>query len=256
VQRFGSALNLNPHFHTLALDGAYVEKDDSPVFRPAPSLEDDDVRQIVKTVAKRVIRLLEKRGVLDGDSLDPMVDESPVLAGLTAASVKGLVATGERAGYRVRRVLSDPAEAIKTGELCFASRGFSLHAASRVEAGDKDGLERLCRYVARPPLAMGRLTQISEDKLAFQLKTPWGDGTTHIILSPLELIEKLAALVPPPRVNLVRYHGVLAPNAKDRDKIVPSEKDEERASEPEEASRQAKNKYRMSWAALLARVLN
>ena len=94
MQRFESALNLNPHFHTLALDGAYVDRKESPVFRPAPSLEDDDVRRIVKTVAKRVIRLLEKRGVLDGDSLDPMVDESPVLAGLTAASVKGLVATG------------------------------------------------------------------------------------------------------------------------------------------------------------------
>ena len=47
------------------------------------------------------------------------------------------------------------------------------------------------------------------------------NGTTHLILSPMKLIEKLAALVPPPRANLVRYHGVLAPNAKDRDKIVP-----------------------------------
>ncbi|MCU0665387.1 MAG: transposase, partial [Myxococcota bacterium] len=90
--------------------------------------------------------------------------------------------------------------------------GFSLHAATRIEANDKAGLERLCRYVARPPLAAGRLEQQGDNKLSFALKTPWDDGTTHIVLSPLELLEKLAALVPPPRVNLVRYHGVLAPN--------------------------------------------
>jgi hypothetical protein len=74
------------------------------------------------------------------------------------------------------------------------------------------------------------LVQHSDDKLSFALKTPWDDGTTHIVLSPLELLEKLAALVPPPRVNLVRYHGVLAPNAKDRDKIVPA--GEKTASDP------------------------
>ena len=49
-----------------------------------------------------------------------------------------------------------------------------------------------------------------------------GDGTTHLVLSPLELIEKLAALVPPPRLHLIRYHGVLAPNAADRAIIVPA----------------------------------
>ncbi|HJP31087.1 MAG TPA: transposase [Candidatus Latescibacteria bacterium] len=47
------------------------------------------------------------------------------------------------------------------------------------------------------------------------------DGTCQILLSPQELLEKLAALVPPPRLNLVRYHGVLAPNATDRAQIVP-----------------------------------
>ena len=134
-------------------------------------------------------------------------------------------------------------------------RGFSLHAATRIDANDKAGLERLCRYVARPPLAAGRLEQRGDDKLSFALKTPWDDGTTHIVLSPLELLEKLAALVPPPRVNLVRYHGVLAPNAKDRDKIVPA--GEKTASAPAsgtEAERPATRSYRLAWAALFARI--
>jgi len=207
------------------------------------------VKRIVETTAYRVLRMLERRGILVPGELDPLADESPVLAGVTAASVHGLVATGDRAGRLVRRVLADPAEAVRTGDLCYASRGFSLHAATRVRADDRAHLERLCKYVARPPLAAGRLTQIDAERLAFALKTPWDDGTTHLILSPMELLEKLAALVPPPRINLVRYHGVLAANAKDRDKIVPAGK-----RERDEAGRAAASKNRLAWAALMARV--
>ncbi|MFO8071474.1 MAG: transposase zinc-binding domain-containing protein [Polyangia bacterium] len=112
-QRFGSALNLNPHFHKLQLDGTYVhaESADSPLFVPAPELQDADVKRIVETTARRVLRMLERRGILTPGELDPLADESPVLAGVTAASVRGLVATGDRAGKLVRRVLADPAEA-------------------------------------------------------------------------------------------------------------------------------------------------
>ena len=45
--------------------------------------------------------------------------------------------------------------------------------------------------------------------LSFALKTPWSDGTSHLLLSPMELLEKLAALVPSPRFHPLRYHGVL-----------------------------------------------
>ena len=143
-------------------------------------------------------------------------EQEPLLATITAASIQGQVATGERAGQPVRRRLLDPQEGIRTGPLCFASRGFSLHAATRVPAADRTRLEGLCRYVNRPPLAAGRLQILDAEQVAFDLKTPWSDGTYRIELSPQELIEKLAALVPPRRLNLVRYHGVLAPNAADR----------------------------------------
>ena len=253
AQKFGSSLNLNPHFHVLHLDGVYAnnEGDDTPVFLPAPELNDEDVKALVETTAHRVIGLLKRRGILDGDQYDKLADESPILAGVTAASVQGMIATGERAGLPVRRVLSDPADAVRTGDLCYASRGFSLHAATRLEGGDKDGLERLCRYVSRPPLAAGSLSQVSKDLLSFKLKTPWSDGTTSILLSPMELIEKLSALVPPPRQNIVRYHGVLAPHAKDRDKIVPAGKKTGETQGDEDAP---PRKYRLSWSALLARI--
>jgi len=110
-----------------------------------------------------------------------------------------------------------------------------------------------CKYVARPPLAAGRLTQVSDDLLSFRLKTPWSDGTTAILLSPTELIEKLSALVPPPRKHLVRYHGLLAPNAKQRAKIVPATADSEQSGEQ---STSTPRRYRLSWAALLARTFN
>ena len=245
-QRFGSALNLNPHFHSLLLDGVFNAK--SNVFHPAPTLQDEDVKEIVEVTTHRVIRLLRKRGILDDDAYDDFADDEPLLAGMTSASIMGLVSTGDRAGRNVRRVLSDPGEGVRTGPLCFASRGFSLHAATRIAPGNKAGLERLCKYVSRPPLAHGSLQQLSEDEYAFRLKTPWSDGTTHIILSPTELIEKLSALVPPPRINQVRYHGILAPNAKGRAAVVPKKPDEE-----ELRKTRGKSKNRILWAALLKR---
>ena len=81
----------------------------------------------------------------------------------------------------------------------------------------------------------------------------WSDGTTHLVLSPLELIEKLAALVPPPRLNLVRYHGVLAPNAGFRRLVVPSCSVLPDASSVG-VSTDSPSRRRLGWAALLARV--
>ena len=216
-----------------------------------PKLNDEDVRQIVETTARRLIRLCTKRGLLDDNQIDTLADEEPVLAAITAASVRGVIATGERAGQRLRRVLSDPATGVRTASLCFASRGFSLHAATRVVADDRLGLERLCRYVARPALAAGRLRILAEGQLSFALKTPWSNGTTHLLLSPHELLEKLAALVPPPRLNLIRYHGILAPSARDRGRIVPGEDD---YPEARSASGGSSCPHRLSWCQLLARV--
>jgi hypothetical protein len=67
-------------------------------------------------------------------------------------------------------------------------------------------LERLCRYAARPPVATERLSLLADGRLLYGLKHRWHDGTTHVLFEQLELLEKLAALVPPPRFNLVRYY--------------------------------------------------
>ena len=115
---------------------------------------------------------------------------------------------------------------------------------------------KLCRYVIRPPLAAGRLQILDAEHVAFSLKSIWSDGTYQIVLPPEELLEKLAALVPPPRLNLVRYHGVLAPHAADRAQIVPDPKPADHGTDAggrEDESTPAQRRHRLAWAVLLAR---
>ena len=83
----------------------------------------------------------------------------------------------------------------------------------RIEGPDRSGLQRLLRYCARPPFALERLEQLADDALIYRLPKAQADGSTQLRLTPLELIERRAALIPPPRVHRHRYHGVLAPNA-------------------------------------------
>ena len=83
--------------------------------------------------------------------------------------------------------------------------------------------ESLARHAGRPPLASERLSLLPDGRLLYRLKHRWHDGTTHVIYEPLELMERLAALVPPPRFNLTRYSGVLASASAFRPLLVPQE---------------------------------
>jgi hypothetical protein len=91
--------------------------------------------------------------------------------------------------------------------------GFDLHANVAVAANNRDGLEQLARYVLRPPIAQERLTRTADGRVLLTLKAEWSDGTTRLLFEPIELLERLAALTPRPRINLVLHHGLLAPVA-------------------------------------------
>ena len=91
----------------------------------------------------------------------------------------------------------------------------------RVEAGNRRQLEHLCRYAGRPAIAESRLSLLPDGRVAYALKKRWKDGTTHVVLTAQVLIERLLALVPRPRRHLVTYHGVLAPAASLRPRVVP-----------------------------------
>jgi hypothetical protein len=116
--------------------------------------------------------------------------------------------------------------------LCASIAGLGLHAGVALPARDRQRLERLCRYVARPAIAASRLSALDDGRLLYQLKKRRRDGTTHVVFEPVEFIAKLAALIPAPRVHLVRYHGVLAPGAPGRARIVPPPDDAEETATP------------------------
>ena len=228
IQRFGSALNANVHFHALVLDGVYTAPDPftAPVFHLARPVTDVEVASLLFTIRSRVLRLCRRRGLLtDDDELDVQDEEQGLLPLLQAASIQGRTALGSEAGARIsrlgRRLPSGEQKAWVTKELCAELDGFSLHAAVRIEAGETSRLEHLCRYVARPPVSTKRLSLTRNGKVLYQLRVPFRDGTSHFVFEPLVFIERLAALVPPPRMHQLTYHGVLAPGASRRSEIVP-----------------------------------
>jgi hypothetical protein len=142
---------------------------------------------------------------------------------------------------------------VTTPTLCANLHGFSLHAAVRCGAHQRKELERPCRYLSRPAIANERIKRNRAGQVVLQLKSAYRDGTTHIVLSPLEFMQRLAALVPLPRLHLIRFHGVLAPNAKLRSAIVlgPLENTSEHAADHVHGA-----PARMSWARLLKRVFD
>jgi hypothetical protein len=229
IQRFGSAVNLNVHYHTLALDGVFAEAADGHLrFHPAAPPSDAEVAQLLATIRTRVLRLLARHGFdLDGTnpsaaSSDPLADESPALAGLSSAAVQGRIALGPHAGARILQIGRDPDAPWVTSRAPRHAHleGFDLHANVAVAADHRAALERLCRYILRPPLAQERLQRTPDGRVMVGLKTPWADGTTHLLFDPLELLAKLAVLTPRPRVNTLIYHGVLAAHARGRPAAV------------------------------------
>ncbi|ECB7949511.1 IS91 family transposase [Salmonella enterica subsp. enterica serovar Berta] len=231
IQRFGSALNLNVHFHMLWLDGVYEDTTERPQRKPrlhrtrAPTSA--QLTELAGTIAHRVCRHLSRRGWLEGE------DESVFLSD----------SAGSDAG--------------KVG-------GFSLHAGVAAEAHESHKLEKLCRYITRPAISEQRLSISPQGRVRYQLKTPWRNGTTHVEWDAVDFIAKLAALVPPPRAHLTRFHGVFAPNANLRAQLTPSGRGRRPAGDavPVDASahdepRSPEQKRRaMSWAQRLKRVFS
>jgi hypothetical protein len=201
IQRFGGGLNLNVHFHALVFDGVFFADGVSGAlhFRPLPPPTDEEVGVVLARIAARVRRLLRRRGLDPGDAYvfraDPVVEESPALAGISSASIQGRIALGPRAGARVWRVGGDPDApwVLSTAPRHAHLDGFDLHANVDAPAADRTRLERLCRYLLRPAVAQDRLRLREDGRIVLTLKTAWADGTRQLVFEPLQLLEKLAA---------------------------------------------------------------
>ncbi|MFY7866514.1 transposase zinc-binding domain-containing protein [Roseateles sp.] len=202
IQRFGSAANLNIHLHCLVLDGVYrCGADGVPTFVEAGAPTDDQLHALLQTVIARLMTLLTRRGVLVEDMgqtwlAEPQAEgeEARTLRPLQAAAVTYRIAFGPRAGQKVLTLRGAvPREATARQPLCADIDGFSLHAAVRVEAHDRKRLEQLCRTITRPALSDERVQLNAAGQVELKLKTPWRDGTTHRVMSPLEFMQRLAA---------------------------------------------------------------
>lgn len=176
---------------------------------------------------------------------------------LVASSITYRIAVGPQQGRKVFTLQTLPASDQAFDDGVGKVAGFSLHAGVAARADQRQKLERLCRYISRPAISEKRLSLTPNGNVRYELKTPYRDGTTHVIFEPLDFIARLAALVPKPRVNLTRFHGVFAPNSKYRGRVTPARRGRGgqpvTTAEPEEPT-PAERRAAMSWAQRLKRV--
>jgi hypothetical protein len=222
IQRFGGALNLNPHLHSNWADGVCDVSGPTPRFVAVEPPTPGETKMLVRRLNARIRRLLIKRGRLDdeGNVLDvPLEHDDPALALASQASIRNRDERGwrlESVGRRER-----PLAQAQSRGIAAQYDGFSLHASVAVPKNDRKRLEHLLRYTLRPAIVDDRVALREDGKIELELKTKWNDGTTHLIFTPRQFMQRLVALVPAPQANLTRYHGVFAPNSKWRKAIVP-----------------------------------
>ena len=230
---------MNIHGHVLVPDGVFAM---DGVFHRLSRPRDEHVEDLLGKSAVRVLRLLE-RELGDDDN-----DGRSALALLEAAALKPVARShGEPAPKRLTAFLE----------------GFSLHAATHIHENDRLGLERWCRYGARGAIAISRLEELPDGRVSYQMKRALPDGRTHLVMTGMELLRKLAPLVPPPRYHLLRFAGVFAPNHKLRSLVVPKPPTKVAACAPPQSatdrpahaqSKPDSPRQTLNWAAALKRV--
>ena len=177
--------------------------------------------------ADRVLRALVRRGLLDAPeehdpTPDPLSLDEPAQAACYAASVQGRIAFGPEAGSRIPRDGAPFASERPHRPLTAEARGFNLHAATTVARGDREGLLRLVKYIARPPLAHDRLSLTEDGRIALELKTPSPWGPSRVRFTPDAFLQHLCGMVPRPRSHRLLYAGILASAARHRGLVVPA----------------------------------
>jgi hypothetical protein len=227
-QRFGGSLNLNVHFHLAAPDGVFTR---SPAYARAqfhrlPRPGHSDLDGIARNISIRVERWLRRKQLVRDADQALFNNETPELEPLEAC-LQGSLGIGE---LTCLPGATEPAASDAFGEPPKPSKserrgghhgGFDLHAGVVVSASDREGRERLLRYCGRPPLSLERLNVTDDGMIAYRLRRPFGRGQTHRVMTPMQFMARLVALIPPPRCPLIRFHGVFAPHSSWRSSVVP-----------------------------------
>ena len=196
IQRFGSALNLNIHFHMLFLDGVYSSTGHPKWFRQVKAPSSAELTRLTHTIVQRVGRYLERQGLVERDTgniflvQDAGVSDEDPSNQLFGSSITYRIALGPQQGRKVFTLQTLPdigsnnPGTTRVGEVS----GFSLHAGVATKANERAKLERLCRYITRPAVSTKRLSMTRNGRVRYELKTPWRIGTTHVIFEPLDFM--------------------------------------------------------------------
>jgi Putative transposase len=249
VHRAGASLNVHTHFHVLCLDGVYVQEALGTLrFYPAPPPQRSDLQALLRDVYARVLKWLGRRGLL-GDSGDVHdsrsggAAETLVEAGMQRGCVVARrtggngVEDGEEEEAGTQPGLGKPSPR-ETDAMAYER--FNLHASVVIAAHDDLGRERLCRYLSRPAFALSRLRLLRDGTVCYRVKKAGRGRVKERHMTAVECLSRLAAMVPPPRYPLLRFHGVLAPRHAWRARIVPRPPSRKlRVAEASEASRRA-----------------
>ncbi len=217
---------------------------------------------LTNMLSQRVARFLERRGLLDRDAENSYrvfeQQEEDAMEQRFGHSITYRIAMGPHQGRKVFTLQTVPprADPNEVGQAAKVA-SFSWHAGVVAEPHPRDKLERLCRYISRPAVSEQRLALTANGKVRYPLKTPYRDGTTHVILEPLDCIARLAALVSKPRVNLTRFAGGFAPNSQHRALVTPAKRAKgKKAGGFVEPQSVVERRAAMTWAQRLKRVFN
>ena len=187
IQRFGGSINVNPHLHMLWVDGLYDVSGEIAVFHGLIPTN-DDIMKLVETLSQRVLRSLKRKGYPVEENSPQEELEEETLCDIQSASVQSLIALGERRGKKVRKIgttaFGNFQGAKLEGERCATHKGFSLHGNVSCEPHEREKLEHMVRYIARPPVAMDRLAMRPDGLITYRLKKKYRDGTEMLLFSP------------------------------------------------------------------------
>ncbi len=151
----------------------------------------DEIQGLVERIGERIGRHLERRGLLAPDAENSHLNfepgEADGLADLQGHSITYRIALGAHRGRKAFSLQSlPPSSSLQSTERVGQLAGFSLHAGVAAEDLQRDKLERLCRYISRPAVSTERLSRLSDGRIRYALKTPYRDGTTHVVFEPLD----------------------------------------------------------------------
>jgi hypothetical protein len=242
---------------------------DDPILRNLPEWDLVDLKEVMHEIIIRIVKYLQKKGYLNESEevaenpiLDRLFQDHPDLTNSLSASLQDRVALGPNAGSYITRIgpgfgYREEISIIKS-KLCISQNGFSIHADRVIRTQNRKGLEGLINYMARPSISIQRLTLTPTGNVRYSLKNRWNDGTEAVEFTPFDFLSRLAALVPPPRVHMVKYDGIFSPNHPLRAKVVlqPNIKkaDQSRCTEEDGKNAERKKVKNSNWARLLARI--